>query len=88
MQEDTSSSEDNELEERKEQPIDKPIRMRRNSSTNLALCQKSVYLSILQIYNEQTSDLLSEGKGEPRKLKISLNQNKTWYAEGVTEKLV
>ena len=44
--------------------------VRKNSSIKEAACQKSVYLSIMQIYMEQITDLLSENSP---KLKLRRN---------------
>ena len=61
---------------------------RSSTSIGLARAQRSIYLSICQIYNETLTDLLSEGKGDPRKCKIRRNQGGNYFAENITEKLV
>ena len=58
-----------------------------NTSIETAQCQKSVYISVLQIYGETISDMLSDGDSDKLPLRRSMDGNH-WFAEGLTEKIV
>ena len=49
--------------------------------------QTSVFVSILQIYNEVIADLLSKGN-QPRTLKLRQSRDGSFFAEGLTQKQV
>ena len=47
--------------------------------------QTSVFVSILQIYNEVIADLLSKGN-QPKTLKLRQARDGSFFAEGLTQK--
>ena len=47
--------------------------------------QTSVFVSILQIYNEVIADLLSKGN-QPKTLKLRQSQDGSFFAAGLTQK--